>query len=70
MLGAEDVKACDIVAHRDRDDTRNVPMFAPAGDLGQRDVAGREIDLIDAGENQLQRTSLGSNDQVEAAGVA
>ena len=70
VLGAEDAKAREVVAHRDRDRALDPRMLPPAGDLGERNVAGREIDLVDAREHQLQGAALGADHQVEAAGIA
>ena len=70
VLGAEDAEAREVVAHRDRNRAFDQRIPAPARDLVEPDVTGREIDLIDADEDQLQRTALGANHEIEAAGVA
>jgi hypothetical protein len=69
MLGADDAKARDVIAHGHGDRAFDHRMLAPAGNLGQGNVPGRKIDLVDAGQDQLQRTALGADHQVEAARI-
>ena len=69
VFAADDAKASETVAERERDRRGDQRVPGPALGLGERDVPGREIDMIDAGQDQLQRAALGADHQVEAAGV-
>src|SRR5207248_9002752 len=69
-LGADDAKAAETIAKRYRNKLRNARIAAQAKRLIQRDVAGRRIDVKNASQHQLQRTSLRADDEIDALRVA
>ena len=69
VLGADDAKARQTVAQRQRNGFRDKRVLRPALGLGKRDVPRRKIDVIDAGQDELQGAALAADHQVDAAGV-
>ena len=56
----------EAIAHCDGDDIANQRIGTELGDLRERDVSRRDVDVENAGENQLQRTSLRAYHQIDA----
>ena len=69
MLGADDAKARQTVAQRQRNGFRDKRVLRPALGVGKRDVPRRKIDVIDAGQDELQGAALAADHQVDATGV-
>ena len=69
VLGADDAKAGEAVAERQRNRFRDKRVLRPAFGLGERNVPRRKIDVIDAGQDELQGAALAADHQVDAAGV-
>ena len=58
VLGADDAKARQTVAQRQRNGFRDKRVLRPAFGLGERNVPRRKIDVIDAGQDELQGLPL------------
>src|SRR2546427_10793755 len=69
-LGTDDPEATEAVAERNRNKLRYTRIVTQTECLVQWDVARRRVDVKDARKNQLERTSLGSYDEINALRVA
>ena len=45
-------------------------MFGDLLRLLQRDIAGGHVEVVDGGEDDLQRTAFGAGDEIDAARIA
>ena len=69
-FGADDVIAAIAVAERNGNDFADQRIAAKPFDFLERDVSRRHVDVVDAGEHELQRTALGADDEIDRRGVA
>jgi hypothetical protein len=69
VLGADDAKASQTVAQRQRNGFRDKRMLRPAFGLGKRNVPRWKINMIDAGQDELQGAALAADHQVDATGI-
>ena len=67
---AHNAKAAKAVAQTQRYELRYLRVLLQFLHLLQRDIAGRHVDVKDAGQDQLQRAALGPDDQVNSCQVA
>ena len=68
-LRPDNAKSTETVAQCQRYHLRDQRIPAQCVDRVQRNVSRRNIRVIDARQNNLQRTALGADDQVDAGGV-
>ena len=62
--------AAIAVAERNGNDFADQRIAAKPFDFLERDVSRRHVDVVDAGEHELQRTALGADDEIDRRGVA
>ena len=68
-LRADDAKATETVSQSDRNHGLDQIVAAPALHLRDRDVSRRNVHMVDAGQNELQRTAFGTDHQIEPGGI-
>jgi hypothetical protein len=67
---ADDAKTAETVAERQRDDLLHHAVCGELAGFGERNVPRRRIQVVDAGEDQLHRTALRADHQVDPLCVA
>src|SRR2546429_4826858 len=69
-LGPDDPEATEAVAERNRNQLRYTRIVTQTECFVQWNIARRRVDVKDACKNQLERTSLGAYDEINALRVA
>src|SRR5687767_4316144 len=70
FLRADDAVALPAVAERERHGLTDHAVLLERARRGERDVAGRRVEVIDAREHELHRAALRADDEIDAARVA
>ena len=66
-LRADDAKAAKRITERQRHDGFDHRMGLEFFRVGEWNISGRHVDLVNAREDELQRAALGADDHVDAA---
>ena len=67
---ADDAKPVRAVAQGQRDGLGYSPVLGPALSLGQWDIPSGKVGVVDRGEDELHRTALGPEHQIDPLSVA